>query len=110
MRWILEDHLHPGAHLAKAPRSNDVSSVPSNVTVPDVGFSTWTRARPVVDLPHPDSPTRPSVSPSPNVKLTPATACTVLAPRLKETKRSSTLSSGSDEVTATPFGPDRWCR
>ena len=30
-----------------------------------------------LDLPQPDSPTRPSVSPGDNAKLTPSTACTV---------------------------------
>ena len=34
-------------------------------------------ARPVVDLPQPDSPTNPSVSPRATLKLTPSTAFTV---------------------------------
>ncbi len=33
-------------------------------TEPDVGLCSWSTARPVVDLPQPDSPTRPSVSPA----------------------------------------------
>ena len=36
---------------------------PAKTIDPLVGRTTWTTARPVVDLPHPDSPTRPSVSP-----------------------------------------------
>src|SRR3979411_2882862 len=39
-----------------------VSSTPSNFTSPAVGLYSWRIARPVVDLPHPDSPPRPSVS------------------------------------------------
>ena len=37
-------------------------------------------ARPVVDLPQPDSPTSPSVSPWTMSRLTSVTACTVAAP------------------------------
>ncbi len=75
-------------------RPSDVSSVPSKVTLPDVAFSIWMMARPVVDFPQPDSPTSPSVSPSSMAKLTPATACTVACPLVKETWRSSTCRSG----------------
>ena len=42
---------------------SSVSSVPSSFTDPPVGRTSWRMPRPVVDLPHPDSPTRPSVSP-----------------------------------------------
>src|SRR5229473_4994185 len=42
--------------------------------------------RPRVDLPHPDSPTIPSVSPSSTVKLTPSTALTT--PLLRENRPS----------------------
>ena len=41
---------------------------PSNRTEPTVGGGSWMMARPVVDLPQPDSPTRPSVSPRPTSK------------------------------------------
>ena len=61
----------------RSPRLRLVSSVSPKPIVPDVAFSTWTIARPVVDLPHPDSPTRPSVSPWRRAKVMPATACTV---------------------------------
>ena len=37
--------------------------VPSKVTVPSVGSYRWITVLPKVDLPHPDSPTRPRVSP-----------------------------------------------
>ena len=51
-------------------------SWPSNMIEPAVGSSSLMIARPVVDLPHPDSPTRPSVSPASTEKQTPSTACT----------------------------------
>src|SRR5947209_1488560 len=57
------------------------TSTPDNRTEPDVGSTSRTTDRPVLDLPHPDSPTNPSVSPAEIEKLTPDTACTVDAPR-----------------------------
>ena len=47
---------------------------PSNVTRPAVGSMSLRRRRARVDLPHPDSPTMPSVSPFLSVRLTPSTA------------------------------------
>ena len=87
-------------------RFSAVTSVPSKVILPDVGLSTWTMARPVVDFPQPDSPTRPRVSPSFRVKLMPATACTVLWPLVNETKRSSTASSGPPARASAPAPGD----
>ena len=54
-------------------------------------------ARPVVDLPQPDSPTRPSVSPGSTSRLMPDTALTFspVWPTGNSTTRSSTRSSGS---------------
>ena len=52
-------------------------SRPSNSTVPPVGSSSRVTSRDVVDLPQPDSPTRPRVWPSLTVKLMPSTALTV---------------------------------
>src|SRR5437899_10545354 len=49
---------------------------PSNSMVPAVGSSAASTSFDVVVLPHPDSPTSPSVSPEPMVKLTPSTALT----------------------------------
>ena len=51
-------------------------SIPSNVTVPDVGSSSRATRRAVVDLPHPDSPTSPSVSPWAIANEMSSTACT----------------------------------
>ena len=53
-----------------------MSSRPSNLTEPDVGLCSCRIARPVVDLPQPDSPTTPSVSPASRCSETPLTACT----------------------------------
>ncbi len=52
-------------------------SLPPKRTAPLVGLSRPTSIRPIVVLPQPDSPTRPSVSPLRMSKDTPATALTV---------------------------------
>ncbi len=83
------------------------SGLPSNVTLPDVGGSRRRMTLPSVVLPQPDSPTRPSVSPSVTVKLTPSTARTAPSllmpmrpPRISKCfTRSSTASRGA---AATP--------
>ena len=49
---------------------------PSNQTSPALGSISRRMHRPVVDLPQPDSPTRPRVSPAAMLKLTPSTART----------------------------------
>src|SRR5262245_35371827 len=59
-----------------APRCGAMSC-PSNTMRPAVGVSMRSTARPVVDLPEPLSPTRPSVSPRRMVKETPSTAFTL---------------------------------
>src|SRR5215468_3237397 len=51
-------------------------SLPSKRTSPAVGSMSLKIVRPSVDLPQPDSPTMPSVSPSSTVKSTPSTART----------------------------------
>ena len=52
-----------------------VMSLPSKMILPEVGSISFKIARPVVDLPQPDSPTMPSVLPCSIWKLTPSTAC-----------------------------------
>src|SRR5687768_10804701 len=82
-------------------------SSPSNSTLPEVMSSMRSTARPVVDLPQPDSPTSPRVSPRRTVKLMPSTAFTVPTRRLarmpdvigKWTLRSSTVRTGSGSET-----------
>ena len=49
-------------------------SSPSNVMRPEVWSSSRITIIEVVDLPQPDSPTRPTLSPWPTVKLMPSTA------------------------------------
>src|SRR6185369_748013 len=51
-------------------------SRPSKKALPAVGFSRFISSLARVDLPHPDSPTTPSVSPFCSSKLTPSTART----------------------------------
>ena len=66
---ILEDDLHLAAQLPQSrARRARATSMPSNSTRPDVGSMRRRITRPVVDLPHPDSPTRPSVSPGIDVE------------------------------------------
>ena len=82
------------AHVAGCP----ARSAPSlrTCTEPDVGLISCSTDRPVVDLPHPDSPTRPSVSPAAMVKETPHTAWTT--PTLCRTKRPAAHRELLDEV------------
>src|SRR5690348_7852358 len=89
--------------IARSPRSSSaVRSTPSKRMRPLVGRSRCRMQRPVVVLPQPDSPTRPSVSPRRTVKLTPSTAFTAAAgaanmppPTGKCLTRFSTSSSAS---------------
>src|SRR5256884_7979976 len=53
-----------------------VMSSPLNVTLPSVGSSSPITVRPRGDLPHPASPTRPTVSPALISRSTPSTAWT----------------------------------
>ena len=69
-----------GTAAARAGESVVMSS-PSKRTVPLVGSSSRTSSRPSVDLPQPDSPTSPSVSPRRTSSETPSTACTTCATR-----------------------------
>src|SRR5206468_11475569 len=89
------------------PRSATTSR-PSNSMVPAVGASAASTSFDVVVLPHPDSPTSPSVSPALIVKLIPSTALTSArrAPKSeppigKYFWRSRTARSGS--VTRRSF-------
>src|ERR671916_2828511 len=59
------------------------TSLPLKKIDPAVGFSSATSSFDTVDLPQPDSPTRPRVSPRRMVRLTPSTARTCPMVRLK---------------------------
>ena len=102
-----------GRILRSASPCSFVSSWPSNSTVPDVGGGSWIDARASVDLPHPDSPTMPRVSPSLMSTLTPDTAFT-LRPDLpigNSTTMSSTRSrvSSAGRRWAVPLPATRPC-
>src|SRR5438105_13980261 len=84
-----------------------VSSLPCRRTLPPVGLWSWRMARPVVLLPQPDSPTRPSVSPCLIANDTPSTARTVPTWRWKIPlvigKWTWRLSTRNSSPTAVPL-------
>ena len=61
---VLENDLHGAGASRSASRPRRVMSSPSNTIWPAVGSISRISSRPSVDLPQPDSPTRPSVSPA----------------------------------------------
>src|SRR6476661_4747056 len=63
-------------------------SLPPMRIEPAVGSISRSTVRPTVDLPHPDSPTSPSVSPLRIVKLTPSTAYTAPPARCRKPLRT----------------------
>src|SRR5215475_4066080 len=63
-----------------ASEPSDNRSCPRKLTVPEVGSISLRIQRPIVDLPHPDSPTNPKVSPLLMLKLTSSTAFTTTSP------------------------------
>src|SRR3954447_8943237 len=85
---------------------------------PAVGFSSATRSFDTVDLPQPDSPTRPTVSPRHRVMFTPSTARTWPIVRLNTTPcvsgkcffrscSSSSVSPSGPRAVALPGAPAR---
>jgi hypothetical protein len=64
-----------------AARPSASMRCPRHAIVPAVGSTSRRIVLPAVDLPQPDSPTSPSVSPAPIAKLIPSTACTFPAAR-----------------------------
>ena len=68
---VLEDDLHAAAH-ARAARARESRrrSRPSNAISPASGSIRRSASRASVDLPQPDSPTRPSVSPASSSRST----------------------------------------
>ena len=68
---VLEDHLQLRPQRAEAARPGAwVSSLPSNRTEPLFAWTSCITALPIVDLPQPDSPTSPRVSPGSTSMLT----------------------------------------
>src|SRR2546427_5048278 len=88
----------------RSARSERLSSVVTfcapNQTSPDVGSMSRRIERPVVDLPQPDSPTRPSVSPGRISNDTSSTACTraTSRERRRSEEHTSELQSQSNLV------------
>ena len=83
-----------------------VMSWPCSLTVPAVGGCRPRTALPIVDLPEPDSPTRPTVSPGAMSKLTPSMAggaCRALRPRAVADDEVADLQGrGDDRGSARP--------
>ena len=83
-----------------APGFSAVMSSPPSTMRPAVGSISLRMVLPTVDLPQPDSPTRPSVSPLAMVKLTPSTALTAPTRRCSSPpwigKCFTSLSTSSD--------------
>ena len=89
---------------------------PSNVIVPAAmrpgGFGTSRMMESdVTDLPQPDSPTMPSVSPGASTKLTPSTAANTLPPERNSVRSplTSRRAGGSANGTTQSTGRD-WGR
>ncbi len=93
------------AWRSRAPLAAVMSS-PSSSTRPEVGSSSRITSRAVVDLPDPDSPTSPSVSPLRMVNDTPSTAWTDATSRWKTTP-SMTGKCLTRSVTRTRSCPAR---
>ena len=74
---ILEDHHQVAPDLAQSLALQPRDVLALNSTEPSVTSSSRTMQRASVDLPQPDSPTMPSVSPCRTSNETPSTACTL---------------------------------
>ena len=88
-----------GARARAAARavSSGVTARPSKTTLPAAGRTSPTAARARLDLPQPDSPTRPTIWPRSTVRLAPATARTLLAaaPLVRRPRRHAARARGS---------------
>ena len=83
---------------------SDVRSMPSKMIVPLVGSCSRISIRPSVDLPQPDSPTSPSVSPRRTSRSTPSTACT------SSSARAASVPAVNREVLRQIARLERACR
>ena len=81
-----------------------VRSLPSKTIEPDVGRGSCMIARPVVLLPQPDSPTRPSVSPRRRSKLIPDTALTLSPVRPTGNSHDEVLDAQHEVVVVAQVG------
>ena len=93
-------------------RSRSRPSLPVNRMSPRTrADSSWSSsrisARPMVDFPEPDSPTRATISPGATVKLTSRTACTIPSGLWKRTSRPETSRIGAVPVIGPHRAPAR---
>src|SRR5258708_27814588 len=103
--------------MRSSPASSDLTLLPSKWISPEVGSIRRSTQRPVVDLPQPDSPTSPRVSPRSMWKSIPSTAWTLPAWRPNKPPlsgkflvRFQTLSNGSlIEQPSLPHGYTQPC-
>lgn len=97
------------ARSRRSRRRRPPMSVPSSRMRPDVTGASPRTARPIVVLPEPDSPTRPSVSPGAMSRLTSSMIRFVerRRPDRYSTTRFSTRSSGVASVITPPRGRAR---
>ena len=105
---VLEDHLHGPlvGRAALGDRCRRRSCRPASTSPPASGAWMPSIALASVDLPEPDSPTRPSVSPSARPRSTPTSAgidVALLPERLRHVVDRSTISVPSDGASA--IGP-----
>src|SRR5882672_1734179 len=87
--------------LVSSRRSSGAMSTPSTTISPPAIGTSFMIALPSVDLPQPDSPTSPRVSPTARSRLTPLTARTTPAAVLKRTWTSCNASS---DIALAPLG------
>ena len=90
--------------LRISPPSRPTMSVPRKGTEPEVASMSRRIRRPVVDLPQPDSPTRPRVSPRRTSKVRPHTACTSSTTRRNRPARTGKCLTRSR--TSRIFSPE----
>ena len=116
---VLEDHLHRGCAPCAAPRRRaSSSSWPSKMTLPARRRGSCMIARPVVDLPQPDSPTSPSVSPGSTSRLMSETALTLspvrpdreLDDEVLDAQQGLALRAAGGRCRCRPSGSAARCR
>ena len=79
--WNTTEITRPMRRRCAAERF--VTSSPLKNTLPDVGCCKPHITLAVVDLPQPDSPTMPKVSPGMSLRMRPRTACTLFGCRME---------------------------
>ena len=101
---VLEHHLHLAAIFLQRQFAPQPTVSPSKMISPAVVSISAMIRREVVDLPQPDSPTTPRVSPLRTSKLTSSTACTdpALRPRKPVERGKMFGEAGARSARAAP--------